>query len=114
MRVSAMCDSGDQTGPAWSLRESGRDKDSMRPVEKSVWYIRSHLNTAMALNAITKVADRTRVPCHHGARGARLRAAQRVSETIKLMQRSSPRVLDVALSVGHEPHEAFPSARYPR
>jgi hypothetical protein len=59
--------------------ESGRREDPVRRIERTVWYVESHLNTAMSLDDIAKIAGiskfaLTRVSRHHRTYGPRLRA----------------------------------------
>lgn len=88
----------------------------MRPVDRAVWYIESHLGTAMSLHDIARVsglsrfalARKFRVATGHTVLG--YARARRLSEAAKLLREGSPRVMDVALAAGYGSHEAFSRA----
>ena len=88
----------------------------MRSVERTIWYVESHLNTAMSLDDIAKVAGISKYALTRAfivATGHTVLAyvrARRLSEAVKLLQRGAPRILDVALLVGYGSHEAFSRA----
>jgi AraC family transcriptional regulator len=88
----------------------------MRSIERTVWYIETHLNAATSLDDITEIAGLSKfalaraflAATGHTVLGyARMR---RLSEAAKSLQRGAPRILDVALSVGYGSHEAFSRA----
>jgi AraC family transcriptional regulator len=88
----------------------------MRPVERTVWYVESHLSTAMSLDDIAEVAGLSKFALTRtflATTGHTVLAyvrARRLTEAVKLLRRGTPRVLDVALSVGYGSHEAFSRA----
>jgi len=88
----------------------------MRSVERTIWYVESHLNTAMSLDDIAAVAGISKYALTRAfivATGHTVLAyvrARRLSEAVKLLQRGAPRILDVALLVGYGSHEAFSRA----
>lgn len=88
----------------------------MRPIERTVWYVESHLNTAMSLDDIAQIAGLSKFALTRtflATTGRTVLAyvrARRLSEAVKLLQRGAPRILDVALSVGYGSHEAFSRA----
>ncbi len=88
----------------------------MRPVERTVWYVESHLSTAMSLDDIAAAAGLSKFTLTRtflATTGHTVLAyvrARRLTEAVKLLQRGAPRVLDVALSVGYGSHEAFSRA----
>ncbi|MCL2428602.1 MAG: AraC family transcriptional regulator [Alphaproteobacteria bacterium] len=88
----------------------------MRPIERTVWYVESHLNTAMSLDDIAKIAGLSKFALTRaflattGCTVLAYARARRLSEAVKLLQRGAPRILDVALSVGYGSHEAFSRA----
>lgn len=88
----------------------------MRPIERTVWYIESHLNTAMSLDDIAKIAGLSKFALERTFRATTghtvlaYARARRLSEAAKSLQRGAPRILDVALSVGYGSHEAFSRA----
>ena len=88
----------------------------MRPIERTVWYVESHLNLAISLNDIAKIAGLSKFALTREFRAttghtvlAYVRA-RRLSEAAKSLQRGAPNILDVALSVGYGSHEAFSRA----
>lgn len=88
----------------------------MRPIERTVWYIESHLTTAISLDAAAKIAGLSKFALARAflaATGQTVLAyarARRLSEAAKSLQCDAPRILDVALSVGYGSHEAFSRA----
>jgi AraC family transcriptional regulator len=88
----------------------------MRAVERTVWYVESHLSTAMSLDDIAAIAGLSKFALTRtflATTGHTVLAyvrARRLTEAVKLLQRGAPRVLDVALSVGYGSHEAFSRA----
>src|SRR5215469_190262 len=93
--------------------ESGRREDPMRPIERTVWYVESHLNAAMSLEDIAKIAGLSKFALTRaflattGHTVLAYARARRLSEAAKSLQNGAPRILDVALSVGYASHEAF-------
>jgi AraC family transcriptional regulator len=93
-----------------------RREDTMRPIERTVWYVESHLNMAMSLDDIAKIAGLSRFALTRAFRAATgytvlaYVRARRMSEAAKSLQRGTPSILDVALSVGYGSHEAFSRA----
>jgi AraC family transcriptional regulator len=88
----------------------------MRPIERTVWYVESHLNTAMLLDDIARIAGLSKFALTRaflattGHTVLAYARARRLSEAAKSLRRGSPRILDVALSVGYGSHEAFSRA----
>jgi AraC family transcriptional regulator len=102
--------------PIFSSCKSGRREDTMRPIERTVWYVESHLNLAMSLNDIARIAGLSKFALTREFRAttghtvlAYVRA-RRLSEAAKSLQRGAPSILDVALSAGYGSHEAFSRA----
>ena len=88
----------------------------MRPVDRTVWYVESHLNRAMSLDDIAKIAGLSKFAltrAFFATTGHTVLAyarARRLSEAAKSLQNGAPCILDVALSVGYASHEAFSRA----
>lgn len=88
----------------------------MRRIERTVWYVESHLNTAMSLDDIAKIAGLSKFALTRaflattGHTVLAYARARRLSEAAKSLQRGAPSILELALSVGYGPHEAFSRA----
>lgn len=88
----------------------------MRPVDRTVWYVESHLNSAMSLDDIAKLVGLSKFALTRaflattGYTVFAYARARRLSEAAKSLQKGAPYVLDVALSVGYASHEAFSRA----
>lgn len=88
----------------------------MRPVERAVWYIESHLGTAMSLHDIARASGLSKFALMRKFRAATGRTvleyarARRLSEAAKLLRAGTPRIMDVALTAGYGSHEAFSRA----
>jgi AraC family transcriptional regulator len=88
----------------------------MRPIERTVWYVESHLNTAMSLDDIAKIAGLSKFAltrAFFATTGHTVLAyarARRLSEAARSLRRGTPSILDLALSVGYGSHEAFSRA----
>jgi AraC family transcriptional regulator len=88
----------------------------MRPIDRTVWYVESHLNRAMSLDDIAKTAGVSKFALTRaflattGHTVLAYARARRLSEAAKSLQSGAPRILDVALSVGYASHEAFSRA----
>jgi AraC family transcriptional regulator len=88
----------------------------MRPVDRTVWYVESHLNRAVSLDDTAKIAGLSKFALTRAflaATGHTVLAyarARRLSEAAKALQKGAPGILDVALSVGYASHEAFSRA----
>ena len=88
----------------------------MRPIDRTVWYVESHLNRAVSLDDTAKIAGLSKFALTRAflaATGHTVLAyarARRLSEAAKSLQKGAPCILDVALSVGYASHEAFSRA----
>jgi AraC family transcriptional regulator len=88
----------------------------MRPIDRTVWYVESHLDRAIALEDIADIAGVSKFaltrafPARTGHTVLAYARARRLSEAAKSLQRGAPCILDVALSVGYASHEAFSRA----
>ncbi len=88
----------------------------MRPIDRTVWYVESHLNRAVSLGDTAKIAGLSKFAltrAFFAATGRTVLAyarARRLSEAAKSLQKGAPCILDVALSVGYASHEAFSRA----
>ena len=88
----------------------------MRPIDRTVWYVESHLNGAVSLDDTAKIAGLSKFALTRAflaATGHTVLAyarARRLSEAAKSLQKGAPSILDVALSVGYASHEAFSRA----
>jgi AraC family transcriptional regulator len=88
----------------------------MRPIDRTVWYVESHLNKAVSLDDIAKIAGLSKFALTRafltttGHTVLAYARARRLSEAAKSLQKGAPRILDVALSVGYASHEAFSRA----
>jgi AraC family transcriptional regulator len=88
----------------------------MRPIERTVWYVESNLNTAMSLDDIAKIAGLSKFPLTRaflattGYTVLAYARARRLSEAAKSLQRGAPHIIDIALSGGYGSHEAFSRA----
>jgi AraC family transcriptional regulator len=88
----------------------------MRPIDRTVWYVESHLNRAVSLGDTANVAGVSKFALTRAflaATGHTVLAyarARRLSEAAKSLQNGAPCILDVALSVGYASHEAFSRA----
>jgi AraC family transcriptional regulator len=88
----------------------------MRPIDRTVWYVESHLNKAVSLDDIAKIAGLSKFALlrvfltRTGHTVLAYARARRLSEAAKSLQKGAPRILDVALSVGYASHEAFSRA----
>jgi AraC family transcriptional regulator len=97
------------------MQESSRE-EPMRPIDRTVWYVESHLNVAMSLDDIAKTAGVSKFAltrAFFATTGRTVLAyarARRLSEAAKSLQNGAPSILDVALSVGYASHEAFSRA----
>ncbi len=102
--------------PIFSSCDNARRKDVMRPVERTIWYVESHLNVAMSLDDIARNAGLSKFALTRAfvaSTGRTVLAyarARRLSEAFRRLQRGAPSILDVALSVGYGSHEAFSRA----
>ena len=102
--------------PIFSPCESGCREDPMRPIERTVWYVESHLNTAMSLDDIAKIAGLSKFALTRaflattGHTVLAYARARRLSEAAKSLQRGAPSILDLALSVGYGSYEPFSRA----
>jgi AraC family transcriptional regulator len=97
------------------VQESGRE-EIMRPIDRTVWYVESHLHRTMSLDDIAKTAGLSKFALTRafltttGHTVLAYARARRLSEAAKSLQNGAPRILDVALSVGYASHEAFSRA----
>ena len=88
----------------------------MRPIDRTVWYVESHLNRAVSLDDTAKIAGLSKFALARAflaATGHTVLAyarARRLSEAAKSLQKGAPSILDVALFVGYASHEAFSRA----
>jgi AraC family transcriptional regulator len=88
----------------------------MRPIDRAVWYVESHLNKAVSLDDTAMIAGLSKFALTRtflAATGHTVLAyarARRLSEAAKSLQKGAPCILDVALSVGYASHEAFSRA----
>lgn len=88
----------------------------MRPIDRTVWYVESHLNKAVSLDDTAEIAGLSKFALTRAflaATGHTVLAcvrARRLSEAAKALQTGAPGILDVALSVGYASHEAFSRA----
>src|SRR5262249_35600878 len=97
-------------------RVSNRRGGTMRPIERTVWYVESHLNMTISLDDVAQIAGLSKFALTRTFRAttghtvlAYVRA-RRMSEAAKSLQRGATSILDVALSVGYGSHEAFSRA----
>ena len=88
----------------------------MTPVNTAIWYIESHLRSALSLE---RVAEAAGINKFHLARsfvaatGMSVMSyvrARRMSEAAKILAAGAPDILSVALSLGYNSHEAFTRA----
>lgn len=88
----------------------------MTPVSKAIWFIESHLEDNLTLEAIATIACVSR---HHLARAfvtatgypvMRYVRSRRLHLAAKTLADGAPNILDVALSAGYNSHEAFTRA----
>ena len=88
----------------------------MTPVNTAIWYIESHLRSAITLD---QVADAAGISKFHLARSFVVATnmsvmsyvrARRMSEAAKIIAAGAPDILSVALSLGYNSHEAFSRA----
>jgi AraC family transcriptional regulator len=97
------------------MQESSGE-ELMRPIDRTVWYVESHLNRAVSLDDTAKIAGLSKFALTRAflaATGNTVLAyarARRLSEAAKSLQKGAPCILDVALSVGYASHEAFSRA----
>jgi AraC family transcriptional regulator len=83
---------------------------------KAVWYIESHLNSELSLEAIAEVAGVSRFHLSRafaastGSSLAGYMRARRLSEAAKALVEGAPDILAVALDAGYGSHEAFTRA----
>jgi AraC family transcriptional regulator len=88
----------------------------MRPIDRTVWYVESHLNKAVSLDNVAKIAGVSKFALTRaflattGHTVLAYARARRLSEAAKSLQNGAPYILDVALSVGYASHEAFSRA----
>jgi AraC family transcriptional regulator len=88
----------------------------MRPIDRTVWYVESHLNKAVSLDDIADMAGVSKFALARaflaktGHTVLAYARARRLSEAAKSLEEGAPRILDVALSVGYASHEAFSRA----
>jgi AraC family transcriptional regulator len=83
---------------------------------KAIWYIESHLNSELSLDAIAEVAGVSRFHLSRafanstGSSLAGYMRARRLSEAAKALAEGAPDILAVALEAGYGSHEAFTRA----
>jgi AraC family transcriptional regulator len=88
----------------------------MRPIDRTVWYVESHLNQAVSLDDVADIAGVSKFALTRtflnktGQTVLAYARARRLTEAAKSLQRGAPCILDVALSVGYASHEAFSRA----
>lgn len=88
----------------------------MNAIAKAIWFIESHLNSALTLETVAEVAD---VSKFHLARAFAFATghsvfgyarARRLSVAAQELARGAPDILSVALAAGYGSHEAFTRA----
>jgi AraC family transcriptional regulator len=83
---------------------------------KAVWFIESHLNEHLSLDAVAEIAGVSRFHLSRafsastGESFAGYVRARRLSEAAKALNRGAPDILAVALEAGYGSHEAFTRA----
>ena len=88
----------------------------MRPIDRTVWYVESHLNQAVSLDDVADIAGVSKFALTRtflnktGQTVLAYARARRLTEAAKSLQKGAPCILDVALSVGYASHEAFSRA----
>jgi AraC family transcriptional regulator len=88
----------------------------MRPIDRAVWYVESHLSRALSLDDIAKISGLSKFGltrvflARTGHTVLAYARARRLSEAAKSLQKGAPCIMDVALSVGYASHEAFSRA----
>src|SRR6266571_5906540 len=88
----------------------------MNPAQKALWYIESHLATALTLDEISGVAGVSRfhlVRAFAAATGfpvMRYVRARRLSEAARALAAGAPDILSLALDADYGSHEAFTRA----
>jgi AraC family transcriptional regulator len=88
----------------------------MRPIDRTVWYVESHLNRTVSLDDTAKIAGLSKFALARaflattGHTVLAYARARRLSEAAKSLEEGAPSILDVALSVGYASHEAFSRA----
>ena len=74
----------------------------MRPIERTVWYVESHLNRAMSLDGIAEIAGLSKFALTRaflattGHTVLAYARARRLSDAAKSLQRGAPSILDLA------------------
>ena len=88
----------------------------MRPIDRTVWYVESHLNRTVSLDDTAKIAGLSKFALTRaflattGHTVLAYARARRLSEAAKSLEEGAPSILDVALSVGYASLEAFSRA----
>jgi len=83
---------------------------------KAIWYIESHLNSELSLEAVAEAAGVSRFHLSRafaastGSSLAGYMRARRLSEVAKALAQGAPDILSVALEAGYGSHEAFTRA----
>ena len=88
----------------------------MNPAQKALWYIESHLGTALTLDEVASVGGVSRFHMVRafaevtGLSVMRYVRARRLSEAARALAAGAPDILDVALEADYGSHEAFTRA----
>src|SRR5437868_7776942 len=88
----------------------------MNPAQKALWYIESHLASALTLDEVAAIAGVSRfhmVRAFAAATGLsvmRYVRARRLSEAARALASGAPDILSVALDADYGSHEAFTRA----
>ena len=88
----------------------------MNPAQKALWYVESHLASALTLDEVAAIAGVSRfhiVRAFAAATGLsliRYVRARRLSEAARALARGAPDILGVALEADYGSHEAFTRA----
>src|SRR4030081_2004638 len=88
----------------------------MNPAQKALWYIESHLATALTLDEISSIVGVSRfhlVRAFAAATGfsvMRYVRARRLTEAARALAAGAPDILTVALDADYGSHEAFTRA----